>query len=456
MKSIRSHVCGKTRSILGVAALAATIGAFPALAQDEDFPEVGEQVPITVLINASPWFSGYEAAVALYEEQTGNEVELDVTPYSGMLEKARNAVRGTESTHQLLNIDGGWTVEFFEGGSLTPLNEIDPAFKLPEQVFACGNTHWWNADKRWRTPEGGRLYGVPPNCNTHMQVYRADVYDAAKLTPPLSVDEVAESCKAVQQASGLYGYVTRGERGSIRFEWSPYLLAHGADIAADMENGDYTVTVNSPETLTALTKFLDIIKGCGPENVAALTQNDVIQLMQAGKAAEIQVVVAAMSSLTDPAKSTVAGKLGAVPNPTVGGKRLASPIGNWISAIPQNITPEEKQAALAFVKWFVSKPAQEAYVEAGGVPVRGDVLEPLADDPAYFWVKAYLSNLDGAVSLFGYAEAAEVNDVLGLRLNQALIGELSPAAALNTAAAEIEAIFTKSGRKTGRLADLAQ
>ncbi|WP_411036585.1 ABC transporter substrate-binding protein [Shinella sp. BYT-45] len=447
--------CRRGRLTLGAALMATGLAATPALAQEE-FPEVGEQVPITILINASPWFSGYEAAVALYEEQTGNEVELDVTPYSGMLEKARNAVRGAESTHQLLNIDGGWTVEFYEAGTLTPLSEIDPEFKLPEEAFACGLTHWWNADKRWRTPDGGALYGVPPNCNTHMQVYRKDVYEEAKLTPPVSVDDVAARCKAVQQASGLYGYVTRGERGSIRFEWSPYLLAHGADIAADMENGDYTVTVNSPEALTALTKFLDIIKGCGPENVAALTQNDVIQLMAAGKAAEIQVVVAAMSSLTDPAKSVVAGKLGAVPNPTVDGRKRPSPIGNWVSAIPQNISPEEKQAALAFLKWFVSKPAQQAYVEAGGVPVRGDVLEPLADEEDYFWVKAYLSNLDGAVSLFGYAEAAKVDEVLGLRLNQALIGELTPAAALNTAAAEIEAIFKSSGRKTGRLPDLAQ
>ncbi|MBB3976679.1 multiple sugar transport system substrate-binding protein [Rhizobium azooxidifex] len=455
MKTIPGSARQRWRLKLGAALLAVGFAATPVLAQ-EDVPDVGEQVPITALINASPWFSGFEAAVALYEEQTGNVVELDVTPYSGMLEKARNAVRGAESTHQLLNIDGGWTVEFYEAGTLTPLNEIDPEFKLPQEVFACGETHWWNAAKRWRTPDGGALYGVPPNCNTHMQVYRTDIFEQAKLTPPVTVDDVAVSCKAVQAASGLYGYVTRGERGSIRFEWSPYLLAHGADIAADMENGDYTVTINSPQALTALTKFLDILKGCGPDNVAALTQNDVIQLMAAGKAAEIQVVVAAMSSLTDPAKSVVAGKLGAVPNPIVDGRKLPSPIGNWSLAIPQNISKEQKEAALAFLKWFVSKPAQEAYVEAGGVPVRADVLEPLADQPDYFWVKAYLSNLDGAVSPFGYAEAAEVNEVLGLRLNQALIGELSPTAALNTAAAEIEAIFRKTGRKTGRLPDLAE
>ncbi|MFT4013842.1 MAG: extracellular solute-binding protein [Paracoccus sp. (in: a-proteobacteria)] len=439
---------------LGAVLAATAFVACPVLA--DEFPEVGEQVPITILINASPWFSGYEAAVALYSEQTGNEIDLDVTPYSGMLEKARNAVRGAESTHQLLNIDAAWLVEFYESDTLTPLKQIDPDFSLPEQVFQCGQTHWWNAAKRWRTAEGGTIFGVPPNCNTHMQVYRKDVYDKAGLTPPATVDDVLASCKAIQKATDLYGYVTRGERGSIRFEFSPYLAAYGGNIAADMENGDYTVTINSPEALAALDKFIEIIRDCGPENVAALTQNDVIQLMQTGKAAEIQVVVAAMSSLTDPAKSVVAGKLGAVPNPRAGDTKLPSPLGNWVSVIPQNISAEEKQAALAFLKWFVSKPAQEAYAEAGGVPVRADVLEALKGDPDYFWIDGYLANLQDAFSPYGYAEAAEVDNVLGLRLNQALIGEITTTAALNTAAREIETIFQRTGRKTGRLPDLPE
>ena len=44
-----------------------------------------------------------------------------MTPYSGMLEKARNDVRGATSPLRLLNIDGSWIVEFYESGALTPL-----------------------------------------------------------------------------------------------------------------------------------------------------------------------------------------------------------------------------------------------------------------------------------------------------------------------------------------------
>ena len=160
MKTIPGSARQRWRLKLGAALLAVGFAATPVLAQ-EDVPDVGEQVPITALINASPWFSGFEAAVALYEEQTGNVVELDVTPYSGMLEKARNAVRGAETTHQLLNIDGGRTHEFYDAGTPTPPNALHPEPKLPQEDIACRDTHWWNPAKRRRTPHGGSIYRAP-------------------------------------------------------------------------------------------------------------------------------------------------------------------------------------------------------------------------------------------------------------------------------------------------------
>ena len=58
------------------------------------FADVGKQPPITILITSSPWYPAFEKVVELYEQQTGNQIKLDMTPFGGMLEKARNAVRG--------------------------------------------------------------------------------------------------------------------------------------------------------------------------------------------------------------------------------------------------------------------------------------------------------------------------------------------------------------------------
>src|SRR5258708_3021107 len=45
------------------------------------FLDVGKQVPITILINSSPWLGGFQSVAGLYEQQTGNKISLDVTPY---------------------------------------------------------------------------------------------------------------------------------------------------------------------------------------------------------------------------------------------------------------------------------------------------------------------------------------------------------------------------------------
>ena len=61
-----------------------------------------------------------------------------------------------------------------------------------------------------------------------------------------------------------------------------------------------------------------------------------------------------------------------------------------------------------------------------------------------------------AKRVLAYKEGPQVEQVLGLRLNQALIGELSSAEALNLAAEEIHKIFVESGRSTGMLEKLPE
>ena len=47
---------------------------------------------------------------------------------------------------------------------------------------------------------------------------------------------------------GMYGFVTRGERGNpIRYDWTPFLQGAGGAIVRAPQNGDYTVVINSAE-----------------------------------------------------------------------------------------------------------------------------------------------------------------------------------------------------------------
>ncbi|MDR7145176.1 extracellular solute-binding protein [Rhizobium sp. BE258] len=431
----------------------------PAAAADS-FLDVGSQEPITILINASPWYKGFENVVALYEEQTGNKVDLEVTPFDGMLEKARSAVRsGDTSPYDLVNINGNSTVEFYQGGFLQPLNEIDPSFQVPKEVYAFGDSGCWDEAKKFRTCASGKLMGYSPNGNVQLFYYRDDVLKEKGLKVPVTFDQVLDNCKVLQNPPDSYGYLQRGEKGdSIYYDFMAYLLSYGGSIEKDAANGDFTVTVNSPEVKQALDKFIEISKSCGPQNYASLGQGDLIQLIQTGKGLQAHAVVAAFPNFDDPKKSAVIGKVNAavLPKAKVDGEPGVA-IGNWVLAVPKNASDDGKKGALAFSKWFITYKAQYAYAEGGGIPVREDVFSSdLKDRPEFRWMPAYQEEIKYGKQLLGYSEGPAVNQALGLRLNQALIGELSSAAALNQAAKDIEAIFKKGGRKTGLLSPLAE
>jgi multiple sugar transport system substrate-binding protein len=305
---------------LSALATVVALAASPFAAAQQPFADVGKQPPITILINSSPWYAGFEKTVELYEQQTGNKVKLDTTPFGGVLEKARNAVRSEKSPYDLINLDTQWTIEFYEGGFVTPLKDVDPSFDLPKEVLTYGESGYWNAAKRWRTANGGKLMAWPPNGNVMLFLYRDDLFKTANIAAPKTWEDVIAACGKLQNPPAIYGQVMRGERGNaIRYDWMHFMVGKGASVVKDAENGDFTVTINSPQAKAALDLYIDVAKRCGPPNIGALGQGDVIQLLATGKAAQGMLVSAAWSNFDDPAKSAVVGKMVAVPVPMPAG-----------------------------------------------------------------------------------------------------------------------------------------
>ena len=89
--------------------------------------------------------------------------------------------------------------------------------------------------------------------------------------------------------------------------------------------------------------------------------------------------------------------------------------------------------------------------------MRQDVLsdQNLWKDPKNRWMSAMADSSSHARLMWSVPEGAQIGDVLELRLNQAVIGELSSARALNTIADEAHAIMQKAGYKTGKIAPLS-
>jgi multiple sugar transport system substrate-binding protein len=411
--------------------------------------------PITMVINQSPWFDGFRRLVEQYHKETGNRIELDVNPYAGALDKIRNSLRAASGSYDLLAIDNNWMVEFFDGGFLAAVHDVDPGFRLDPQISTYGGTIYWNDKLRTFDPRAGKLMGVPVNGNVEVFYYRKDLYDRHALTVPQTWDEVLANAQKLNDGSRVYGFVHRDDRDSALADFSNYLFSFGGDIFKDANAGDFTVTLNSPAALRALDFYLKLGKAGGYPTAGAVSQGQLIQLMATGKAAQSVGIVGAWAQLEDPNKSAVVGKFEAALIPRSSDGHHASRAGHWIGAIARNVPSERQHAALAFLSWFQTLDHQLAYTRDGAVPVRIDLGDSdVARDPKFRFLKAQSENSKVAKMYAVVPEAAQMSSIVSLRLNECIIGKSTPAAALNRAAAEVQELIARGGRKTGRLPDL--
>jgi multiple sugar transport system substrate-binding protein len=413
--------------------------------------------PITIVINQSPWFAGFRKTVELYTKQTGNRVTLDVNPFAGSLEKQRTAVRSGQSPFDVLVINAGFFVEMYVGGFLQPLSAIRPGFTLQPEVYTFDGSPWWNAATHKIGPAaGGDLLTVPINPYIPLLHYRSDLYQAKGLKIAETWDELLANARVLNSPPRMYGIVQRGDRGAfnVTYDVLPYLWSHGGDFFRDQKGGDFTITINSTATLAGLQTYLRLAKEVGHPHTTAETQADVIQAMATGHAGHIIAVLAA-GTFDNPDQSIVVDKVAFAPPPHAPGFPTSPPLGHWLGGIPHNTPPERQRAALAFLDWFQSKAAQMEYARNGSPPVRRDVLESaLAKEQRFRWMQPLAEALPHARLPFVIAQAAEILAVTELRFNQAIGGELGPAQALNTMAAEIGKVMASAGIKAPRLPDL--
>jgi multiple sugar transport system substrate-binding protein len=436
------------RSFLKSAALASgMLAASPLLSKRAlAFPllqEVPSVEPITILINDSPWFAGFDALVDMYVEATGNQVNLDVTPFPGMLTKSRNAVQAGVSEFDILNLNEQWYGLFYEGGLVTPIREIDPDFELDPNIIEYGYATRWDADINYSGPEG-ELYGLPINGNIQVYFYRKDLLEEHGLEVPQTWEEVAANAAAVHNPPDMHGFTIRTRPSD--WEFQAFLHGFGTSlIDLDTETGEWFVGLDSPEAVQALETWMNLGLEYGPANIADMGQAENLALMNSGRLMQVHMVSAAAPNFQDPNQSVVVDQIGASPVPA-GPAGRATMSGIWVMGIPTNLPSERQQAGLTFLQWALTKEAQLAYTQAGAIPVRQDVYEELSDDEEIgWWMGAVAESTPYIKPQPRIPEAPQCFEVIARRTVQALIGEMSAEDAMAEAAAEVYGILEEGG-----------
>ena len=424
------------RSLRWLTAVLAAVALAPSIAAAQEHP------PITILINESPWLAGFEALVDAYVEQTGNRVELNVTPFPGMLQRSRNAVTASESEFDLINLNEQWYSLFYAGGLVTPILDIDPAFALDPQVIEYAYATRWNPEIGYST-EDGALYGLPINGNIQLLFYRADLFEEAGLSAPTTWDEVEAAAQVLHNPPSRVALVTR--TAPTDWEFQSYLRGYGASVIEVDDSGQWRVGIADDAAVQALERYIQLNRDYGPANYASVSQAEALSLMQSGRAAMAHVVGAAAPNFENPEQSIVQGLVQAtiVPGPTAESRATMS--GIWVMGIPQNLPDARKQAALEFMRWALTFDAQMLYARAGAIPVRQDVYEELGQEDRFRWMQAMADSTPFIQAQPRVAEAPQIITAFAEQVAAALLGQVSAEQALRTAAAEIHRIMVTGG-----------
>lgn len=203
---------------------------------------MGDQPTITILINDSPWFPGFDALVNQYMKETGNKVELNVTPFPGMLQKSRNAVQAKESEFDILNLNEQWYMQFYADKLVTSIKDIDPNFELDPNVIEYEWSSRWNEKARYST-QNGDLYGLPINGNIQLYFYRKDLLEEKGFAVPETFVDVEKVAQAFHNPPGMHGFVVR--TAPSNWEFQAFLHGYGASIMKlDEETDEWAVTIH--------------------------------------------------------------------------------------------------------------------------------------------------------------------------------------------------------------------
>lgn len=399
---------------------------------------------ISILINESPWLGAFREIVQLYQQQTGNRIEIVGTPYNALLTRITNSLTAPESEFDIVILDEVWANQFYEGELVAALSDIEPGFTFDSGVLEYGYVTRWDHELGTNA-ESGKIYGVPINGNMQIMYYRTDLLAEAGFEPPQTWDDVFRIAEHFYDPPNMYGMVGRA---TGRPDFGLQAVLHSFDgflVRFHAETGDWEVGINRPEALEALNLWLRLVQEFSPQDYASIGQAQMISLMQSGRIPMIYTVTAAAPNFDNPAASTVVGNVGAtvVPGPVPGAH--APTTGVQPFAIPANLPESRQQAALAFLKWVMQPEIQVAFGEAGGIVTRQDAWETLAQDPKFWWAQAVADSTPFARGQIRVTAGGRIFDVLEGLLRQAVAGDLTPQGTLSEAERQIRSIMVEEG-----------
>ena len=195
----------------------------PGLAQDKPYAGITLNVA-----SQNDQFAAVMADLApQFTEKTGATVKVDILSYPELLTKVTSDYIGDTKGYDIATMDIVWAGQFAETGWTVELSDLikrDAAEINVDDIYpilmnALGNY-------------GGKQVAFPFAGYANVLAYRTDLYEAAGLQPPKTMEElVADAKKLTDPSKPVYGFVANGQKGpAVAQDWMQYNAQMGGSI----------------------------------------------------------------------------------------------------------------------------------------------------------------------------------------------------------------------------------
>lgn len=195
----------------------------------------------------------------------------------------------------------------------------------------------------------GKLYCIPAVAESQIIYYRKDIFEQKGIKVPETMDELVNAARTLtNKANDFYGFVARGRTNACVTQFSTFLFSFGGTF-----NNQTQSLIATPAAINAYKLYGKLVGEFGPPGAINMSWPEAAAVFAQGKAAMFADSDAIYQNVVNAENSVVTDKVGFAVMP-------AGPVGRKpFYAIAYGLSvpvfSERKEAAVAFIKWALSK-----------------------------------------------------------------------------------------------------
>jgi ABC-type glycerol-3-phosphate transport system substrate-binding protein len=415
---------------------------------------------LKVLDETTPLQDHFSKLIPEFEKETGIKVEYELLNHFEVIAKGQADLLTGKGDYDIIMNHSVQQGLLLDAGVIMPLDDLlanatltNPDLDLPDLIEPAYSTYAKHKGKTYGFLNWNYnlVYWARNDLLTHADetaAFKAKYgYDLAPAKTFKQVRDIAEFFTRKKGAtmagetldSDYYGIVIEGLNGGTTYQtvWYIYIRNHGGDLF----DANGVPTANTPEVITALTKWAELWK-FSPPGQAEYSLIDVPTVMGNGIAAQSIAWADFVVGIDLPGKSKLAGKFTYARTPTLENASVYHSAGEP-SAMQISTHTKNAEAAYLFLQWSIDKATQDKLLMIGpGEPIRNSdfASDTITKSRHSVLYEAMAGSLKGVRAAPKMPKFLEITDTVNRVIQQVGIGQLTPEEGAATLQKDLEAL----------------